>query len=47
MRQARSKQVAFVVDEDLRLVDEPAEGRAVHDAIAVSLVRDVLAAHCG
>lgn len=37
MRQARAEQVAFVVQEDLRLVDEAPEGRAVDDAVAVAL----------
>ena len=38
MRQARAVVVALVVDEDLGLVLEPAEGRAVDDAVAVALV---------
>ena len=37
MRQARAKQVAFVVDEDLRLVFEPAKRGRVNDAVAVAL----------
>ncbi|SUE42435.1 Uncharacterised protein [Ralstonia mannitolilytica] len=37
VRQARAKQVALVVDEDLCLVFEPPEGRAVDDAVAIAL----------
>ena len=37
MRQPGAEQVALVVDEDLGLVDQAAEGRAVHDAVAVAL----------
>src|SRR5690606_8424030 len=37
MREARAVVVAFVVDEDLGLVDEAAEGRGVDDAVAVAL----------
>ena len=38
MRQARAVQVPFVVDEDLGLVDQAAEGRRMHDAVAIALV---------
>ncbi len=38
MGQARPIQIALVVDEHLGLVDEAAERRRVHDAIAVSLI---------
>ena len=38
MRQPRAEQVAFMVDEDLRLVDQPAEGGAMHDAFTVDAV---------
>jgi hypothetical protein len=38
MRQPRAEEVAFVVDENLGLVDQAPEGRAVHDAVAVALV---------
>ena len=37
MSDARAIQIAFVIDEDLRLVDQPAEGGGMHDAIAVAL----------
>ena len=37
MREPGSKQVPFVVQEDLRLVDHAAKGRAVHDAVTVAL----------
>jgi hypothetical protein len=37
VRQARAKQVAFMIDEDLGLVFETAERRRMHDAIAVAL----------
>ena len=37
VRQTRAKQVALVIDEDLRLVFEPAERRRVNDAVAVAL----------
>ena len=36
--EARAIVVAFVVDEDLGLVFEPAEGGRVDDAVAVALV---------
>ena len=39
VRHAGAKQVAFVVEEDLRLVDQPAKRGAVHDAIAIALER--------
>src|SRR5258708_12872378 len=39
MRQACAVIVALVVDEDLRLVFEPPEGRRVQDAIPVLLKR--------
>ena len=35
---ARAIQVAFVVDEHLRLVDQAAESAGMHDAIAIALV---------
>ncbi len=38
MRQPCSVEITFVVDEDLRLVHEPPEGRRVDDAIAIALV---------
>ena len=38
VRQAGSKEIAFVIDEDLGLVDQAPERGAVHDAIAVALV---------
>ena len=37
MRQPRAEQVAFVVEEHLRLVDQAAERGGVHDAVAVAL----------
>lgn len=37
VREPRPKQVAFVVEEDLRLVDETTKRRAVNDAIAIAL----------
>src|SRR5690606_25088115 len=37
VRKPRAEQVAFVIDEDLRLVLEATERRAVHDAVAVAL----------
>jgi len=37
MGQTRAEHIAFVVHEDLRLVFQPAEGRAVDDAVAVAL----------
>ena len=37
VRQARAEQVALVVEEDLRLVDQAPERRAVDDAVAVAL----------
>jgi hypothetical protein len=38
MRQPGSVQVAFVVDEDLGLVDQSAKRRGMNDSIAVALV---------
>jgi hypothetical protein len=38
VRQPRAVQVALVVDEDLGLVHEAAEGRGVHDPVAVALI---------
>ncbi len=32
-----AEQVALVVQEHLRLVDQPAKGRGMHDAVAVAL----------
>ncbi len=37
VRQARAEQVALVVEENLRLVFEAAEGRGMDDAVAVAL----------
>ena len=37
MRQPGAEQVAFVVEEHLGLVDQPAERGGVHDAVAVAL----------
>ena len=37
VRQARTKQVAFVVDENLRLVLQPAKGPRMHDTVAIAL----------
>jgi hypothetical protein len=37
VRQAGSKQIAFVVDEDLSLVFKPPKGRGVDDTVTVSL----------
>ena len=37
MRHPRAKQVAFVVDEHLRLVDQPPERGGMNDAVTVSL----------
>ncbi len=37
MGDARAIQIAFVIDEHLRLVDQPAEGVRVDDAVAVAL----------
>ena len=37
VREAGAEVVAFVVDEDLRLVFQPAEGGGVDDAVAVAL----------
>jgi hypothetical protein len=38
MRQPCSVQIAFVIDENLGLVDQPAESGRMHDAIAVPLI---------
>ena len=38
MRETRAEQVALVIQENLRLVDQPPEGRGMHDAVAVALV---------
>ena len=38
MREAGSKQVAFVIEEHLRLVDQPPERGGMHDAIPIALV---------
>ena len=38
MREPRAEQVALVVDEDLRLVDQAPERRGVDDTVAVALV---------
>src|SRR5690242_17254052 len=37
VREARAEMVAFVVDEDLGLVFEPAKRRGMYDAVAVAL----------
>jgi hypothetical protein len=37
MRQARAKQVSFMIDEDLRLVFEATEGGRMDDTIAITL----------
>jgi hypothetical protein len=37
VREPRAKQVAFVINEDLRLVFETAERRGVNDPIAIAL----------
>jgi hypothetical protein len=37
VRQSRSVEVAFVVDEDLRLINQSTKSVGVHDAIAVAL----------
>src|SRR5262245_47466043 len=37
--QTRTVVIAFVIDEDLGLVVEPAEGRRVKDAVAIARVR--------
>jgi hypothetical protein len=37
VRQTGAEQVPLVVEEDLRLVDQPPEGAAVDDAVAVAL----------
>ena len=38
VRQPRAVMVALVIDEDLRLMDEPPERGRVHDAVAVALI---------
>jgi len=38
MRQTRAEQIAFVVDENLGLVFEPAESGRMNDAVTISLV---------
>src|SRR5215469_9958833 len=37
VRETRAKQIAFVIDEDLRLVFEPPERGGMHDAVAIAL----------
>jgi hypothetical protein len=37
VRESRAKQVAFVVQKNLRFVNQPPKRRAVHDAVAVAL----------
>src|SRR6185436_18161944 len=44
MREARAEQVAFMVQKDLRLVDEAAKRRAMNDAVAVAL--ELVAGEC-
>ena len=39
MREPRPIIIAFVVDENLRLVLQPPEGRAVDDAVTIALER--------
>jgi len=39
MGQPRAKQIAFMVDEDLGLVDQAPKGTGVDDAIAIALKR--------
>ena len=39
MREPRAEQVAFVVQEDLGLVDQPPERGGMHDAVAIALER--------
>ena len=38
VREARPEEVALVIDEDLRLVDQPPKAARVHDAVPVALV---------
>jgi hypothetical protein len=38
VRQACAKEIPFVVQEHLCLVDQPAKGSAVHDPVAVTLI---------
>ena len=38
MRQPGAVEIALVIDENLGLVDQTAEGRGMHDAVAVALV---------
>ena len=38
VRQTRAEQVALMVEEDLRLVDQPAKGGGMDDAVTVTLV---------
>ena len=47
VRHARAKQVAFVVQENLRLVDQAAKRGGVNDAVAVALVRIAYAGGVG
>jgi hypothetical protein len=44
VRHARAKQIAFVVQEDLRLVNQAAKRGGVNDAVTVALMR---VAHAG
>src|SRR5688572_28350870 len=50
MREQRTEMVAFVVDENLRLVCETPEGRGVDNAVTVALERRAVSARrlgCG
>jgi hypothetical protein len=38
MRHARAKQIAFVVQEDLRFVNQATKSCGVHDTVTVALV---------
>src|ERR1700722_1979579 len=38
MREAGAIQIAFVIDDHLGLVDQPAKGRRMNDSVAVALV---------
>jgi hypothetical protein len=43
MRQARSVQVTFVVDEDLGLVDKSAKRGGMDDAVTIALILTAIA----
>jgi Holliday junction resolvasome RuvABC endonuclease subunit len=38
MRHARAKQIAFMVQKNLRLVDQATKRSGMHDAVTVALV---------